>query len=169
MSNVIFIHGLESSGQGFKGRLFQTKIPGILTPNFYEFQSNINIEFLLNKRMEELETILDKRGKWIIIGSSFGGLMGSLYTLTNPNKIIKLILLAPFLDNKYLKPKDFTPCNVPVIAYHGKNDKIIPYEYSLKRAKELFTNLKYNLMDDDHFLHKTVESINWRKIKDSSF
>lgn len=36
MQNIIFIHGLKSSGQGFKGRLFQKVIPGCLTPNFEE-------------------------------------------------------------------------------------------------------------------------------------
>ncbi|MFX0058575.1 MAG: alpha/beta hydrolase [Candidatus Hodarchaeota archaeon] len=164
MNNIIYIHGLQSSGEGFKGRLFQREISDILTPTFHEFDADISIQSLLNKRMEQLISILDKKGKWVIIGSSFGGLMGVLYTLSHPDKIIKLILLAPFLNNKFLNPDNFKFCSVPVIVYHGKNDQIIPYKHSIKRAKELFTNLKYNLVDDDHLLHNTVQSIDWKKL-----
>jgi pimeloyl-ACP methyl ester carboxylesterase len=164
MTSIIFIHGLESSGKGFKARFFQNKIPEILTPSFFQFDSNIPIQEILQKRMDELRSFLDQIEKWIIIGSSFGGLMGALYTLKNSNKIIKLILLAPFLNTPFLEPSNFEPINVPVIVYHGKNDQIIPFKQSYEIAKNLFVNLKYNLVDDDHFLHATVKSINWKKL-----
>ena len=86
MSNVIFIHGLESSGSGFKGRLFKKEIAGIITPDF---------KGPLEKRMELLNEILEGNQPWIIIGSSFGGLMGAIYTCNHPNKVSLLILLAP--------------------------------------------------------------------------
>ncbi|MFX1558598.1 MAG: hypothetical protein ACFFC9_15200, partial [Promethearchaeota archaeon] len=84
--------------------------------------------------------------------------------LNHPDKMIKLILLAPFLSNKFLDPNSFKPINTPVIAYHGKNDQIINFKHSYNRAKKLFTNLKYNLVDDDHLLHHTVQSIDWKKL-----
>ncbi|MFW9936976.1 MAG: alpha/beta fold hydrolase, partial [Candidatus Thorarchaeota archaeon] len=137
MTSIIFIHGLESSGEGFKSRLFQKEIPGILTPSFFEFNKDLTIQTILKKRMVQLKSILKKKRKWIIIGSSFGGLMGALYTLNHPDKIIKLILLAPFLSNKFLDPDRFEPINIPVIAYHGKNDQIINFNHSYDRAKKL--------------------------------
>ena len=45
----IFIHGLESSGKGFKGRFFKEIFPEILTPDF---------RGELFERMSELKKIL---------------------------------------------------------------------------------------------------------------
>ena len=164
MRNVIFIHGLESSGKGFKGRFFKKVIPNILTPDFKEFAPDVAMYDLLKLRMIELNSILRAKKPWNIIGSSFGGLMGSLYTLQNPNKVQQLILLAPFLVSCKLKVSNYDPIDIPVIIYHGKNDKVIPFKPAKERAQKLFTNLKYNLVDDDHMLHQTVNTINWEKL-----
>ena len=164
MQNIIFIHGLESSGKGFKGRFLKSMITNILTPDFKKSNPDISMYDLLESRMVELVSILDTKESWIIIGSSFGGLMGALYTLKNPDKVSQLILLAPFLNSRKLKPFIYKAVNVPVIVYHGINDKIVPYEPSRERAKQLFTNLEYKIVNDDHLLHSTVKSINWQKI-----
>ncbi|MFX1325196.1 MAG: alpha/beta hydrolase [Promethearchaeota archaeon] len=165
MQNVIFIHGLESSGKGFKGRLLQRAIPGIITPDFVKFKPDIAMYDLLELRMDQLRTIIDSKNQpWIIIGSSFGGLMGSLMTLSKPHNVSKLILLAPFLVSRKLKPHFYKPVDVPVIVYHGKNDKIVRFEPSQERAKKFFTNIEYNLVDDDHSLHNTVKLIDWEKL-----
>jgi pimeloyl-ACP methyl ester carboxylesterase len=164
LQNIIFIHGLESSGKGFKGRFFKTFFPNILTPDFKKFDSNINIYHLLNERMNELNLILNKRKHWVIIGSSFGGLMGVIYTLKNPDNVKRLILLAPFLISRKLKPAFYKAVDVPVIVFHGKNDKVVSYKPSQERARKFFTNLEYNIVDDDHFLHSTVKSLNWQNL-----
>lgn len=154
MSNVIFIHGLESSGSGFKGRLFKREIPGILTPDF---------KGSLEKRMMVLTEILEGNQPWIIIGSSFGGLMGALYTWKNPDNVSLLILLAPVLVHPDLNSIKLA-IDVPVIIYHGKNDDVVPLKTSKEGAMRLFSNLEYNEVDDDHMLHPTVEAINWQEI-----
>jgi len=151
MLNIIFIHGLESSGSGFKGRLFKREMPGILTPDF---------KGSLEKRMESLNEILKGTRPWIIIGSSFGGLMGALYTCKYPDNVSLLILLAPVLVHPDLNSIK-QPIEVPVIIYHGKNDDVVPLKASKERAMHLFSNLEYNELDDDHMLHPTVEAINW--------
>lgn len=155
MPNIIFIHGLESSGQGFKGRLFKRVFPGCLTP---DFKGN------LDDRMSQLTKILEQEFKWVIIGSSYGGLMGALYTLKCPEKVEKLILLAPFLESPELDPINFLPIHLPVIAYHGDNDIIVSLEKSRHIAKQLFTNLTYNIVNEDHLLHNTVENLDWSKM-----
>lgn len=169
MNNIIFIHGLESSGKGFKGQLFKKLIPDILTPNFKEYNKKITIHSLLNDRMKQLYSILKKKGKWIIIGSSFGGLMATLYALQYPNKVKKLILLAPYLAANELLPSKYHPLEIPVIIYHGKNDFIVPFETSRERAKQFFKNLEYKLVDDDHKLHKTVKNLAWKILLKSDF
>ncbi|MFX0038278.1 MAG: alpha/beta hydrolase [Promethearchaeota archaeon] len=161
MQNIIFIHGLESSGKGFKGQLLRKSLPECLTPDFEEFNPNISINSLLEIRMEQLISILKEKSPWIIIGSSFGGLMGALFTCQNPEKVSKLILLAPYLSSPKLSPELYSKVKVPVVVYHGKNDKIISLNQSQARAKELFKNLKYNIVDDNHSLHKTVVNLDW--------
>jgi len=162
--NVIFVHGLESSGHGFKGNLFRTIIPEIFTPDFYEYSEKISIDSLLEKRMNQLNRILEEKSNWIIIGSSFGGLMATLYSLQNPGKVKQLVLLAPFINTKLLSIHSYSPIDIPVIVYHGKNDEIISAEASQERAKVLFRNLQFNLVEDDHQLHKTVVNINWNSL-----
>ena len=153
MTYAIFIHGLESSGSGFKGRLFKRTIPGILTPDF---------KGALEKRLELLEKILEGEQPWIIIGSSWGGLMSAIYACNNPEKVSLLILLAPVLIHPLLD--SMHAIDVPVIIYHGKNDDVVPLRTSKEGAMRLFSNLEYNEVNDDHMLHPTVEAINWQEI-----
>ncbi|MFX0083320.1 MAG: alpha/beta fold hydrolase [Candidatus Hodarchaeota archaeon] len=164
MQNIIFIHGLESSGKGFKGRFLKTIFPEILTPDFKKFDPNIPMYKLLKDRMSELNSILEKKKNWIIIGSSFGGLMGAIYTLKNPSNVKRLILLAPFLVSRKLKPSFYKAVDVPVTVFHGKNDSVVQYKQTQERAEKFFKNLEYNIVDDDHFLHRVVKSINWRHL-----
>ncbi|MBA7520978.1 hypothetical protein ES705_13078 [subsurface metagenome] len=152
MKNIIFIHGLESSGKGFKGVYLKKIIPEILTPDFIEFDQKISINDLLEKRMAQLKLILREKDLWVLIGSSFGGLMGALYTLQNPKKVRKLILLAPYLAPSVLDLEKYNPVDVPVIAYHGKNDDVVQFKTSREQAYKLFTNIEYNKTNDDHSL-----------------
>jgi len=164
MQNIIFIHGLESSGDGFKGQLLRNALPGCLTPNLTPYTPQISIRILLKERMNQLIPILMKKVKWIIIGSSFGGLMSVLYACQNPSKVSKLILLAPYLSTLILDPKKYSPIDVPVIAFHGNYDEVVSIKRSQTIAEKLFTNLIYNKVDDDHSLKKTVEALDWKNL-----
>ena len=166
--NIIFIHGLESSGKGFKGRLLKELIPQILTPDFEPFDPSILMYDLLPKRMNQLNRILNSKNSLVLIGSSFGGLMASLFVFQHPQRVKKVILLAPLLVSRKLKPRNHPPVNVPVIVFHGKNDKIVKCKHTRERAKLLFTNLRYTIVDDDHSLHNTVKSLNWQDLIFSS-
>jgi len=164
MQNIIFVHGLESSGKGFKGRLLKKIFPNIHTPDFKEFNPDISMYDLLKARMIELNSILNTKKNWIIIGSSFGGLMSVLYALQIPTNVKQLILLAPFLVSRKLKLNMYKPVDIPVTVYHGVNDKVVPYKPARERARYFFTNLEYNIVDDDHMLHKTVKAIDWHNL-----
>ena len=164
MKNIIFIHGLESSGKGFKGTYLKGLLPDILTPNFIKFKKNISLEILLKERMEQLDLILKARNSWIIIGSSFGGLMASLYAVRHPEKIEKLILFAPFLATSMLQIDDISPLNIPTIIFHGKHDEIAQYKASREQAYQLFLNLEFNTTEDHHDLNKTITTLNWNKL-----
>ena len=114
--------------------------------------------------MLELNSILNSKNNWIIIGSSFGGLMGTIFTLENPEKVTKLVLLAPYLNAQFINFDNYEPIDTPVVVYHGKNDNVIPYSIAKEKANKFFLNLRYNIVDDDHFLHPTVLSLDWRSL-----
>ena len=164
MQNIIFIHGLESTGKGFKAQLLKKFFPQCLTPDFEAYIPHMSVNLLLEKRMNQLSKILDEKDSWIIIGSSFGGLMGAIYACNHPQKIKKLILLAPYLSSPLLNPKDFSPINIPVIIFHGKHDSVVSMKNSRIRAQKLFINLTYNLVNDDHKLQKTTKNIDWKRL-----
>ena len=164
MQNVIFIHGLESSGDGFKGQLLRKELPGCLTPNFTPYNPKIPLKNLLKERMEQLISILKNKTNWIIIGSSFGGLMGALFTLKYPSNVSKLILLAPYLSTPTLDPKKYSPVDIPVIIFHGTLDEVVSIKRSRALAEKVFKTLIYNTVDDDHSLQKTVQALDWKKI-----
>jgi len=164
MKNIIFIHGLESSGKGYKGTYLKKLFPDILTPNFKKFKRNITLENLLKMRMGQLDLIFKQRKSWTVIGSSFGGLMATLYALRNPEKIERLILLAPFLATPMLQIDNTSLLNIPTVIFHGKHDEIAQYKASRKQAYQLFTNLEFNTTEDHHDLNNTITTLNWSKL-----
>ena len=157
-SSLIYLHGLESESNSGKARQFREWFPGMLTPDF---------KGSFEQRMSQLQPILGDSRDWTIIGSSFGGLMGTVFTCKNPTQVRKLILLAPALVREsfgsYL---DLQPVSVPVTVIHGTMDDVVPLEPAREVAQSLFTNLQYIVVDDDHRLHKTLHELDWKIILD---
>jgi len=152
----IFIHGLLSSGQAYKANyLRQHFFPDLLSPDF---------PGTLEERMARLYDVLDDASDITIIGSSFGGLMGALFTCAQPQRVRKLILLAPALLWPEFADCPPAPVAVPTIVYHGRQDAIVPLASTRALAQRVFTNLTYHEVDDDHSLHATVQAIDWREV-----
>jgi predicted esterase YcpF (UPF0227 family) len=149
---LIFIHGLESSGQGFKANLLRRHFPHILTPTF---------RGPLGPRMARLISTLGDASGWTIVGSSFGGLMGALFTCFHPDQVEKLILLAPALTWPDFARNLPDPVAVPAVVYHGTGDEVIPPSPVRALAEQVFSNLTFHAVDDDHRLRETVQAIDW--------
>jgi len=115
----------------------------------------------LDERMDKLNAILTGRSDIRLVGSSFGGLMGAIYTMENEASVEMLILLAPAINMMGFADYRRKTISVPVHVYHGKDDDVIPIKDVEQVAKRTFINLTFNCMDDDHSLHKTFKSINW--------
>ncbi|GAB4456764.1 MAG: hypothetical protein Kow0070_07470 [Anaerolineales bacterium] len=155
-SRLIYLHGLESDSNSGKARLFREWFPGMLTPDF---------KGSFEERMTQLEPILAAKENWTIIGSSFGGLMGTVYTCKHPARIRKLVLLAPaLLRDPFGSYLDLEPVSVPTILIHGTLDTVVPLEPVREAAQRLFTNLTYHIVEDDHRLHKAVHELDWKII-----
>ncbi len=151
----IFIHGLESSSQGVKARFLKERFPDMIIPDF---------SGSFDQRMEKLRKVLEGKDDIRIVGSSYGGLMGTVFAMENPERVVKLVLLAPAINFLHMVIKEPKKLDIPVWIYHGKNDELIPIDEVKKIAEEIFSNLSFNIVDDDHYLHKTYPSIPWEKI-----
>lgn len=155
-SRIIYLHGSDSSSQSGKARQFAEKFPGMVTPDFTG-------EF--DERMAQLKTIIGRKKNWVIIGSSLGGLMGTVFTCQKPTQVRKLILLAPALiKDPFGSYLDLEPVSVPTTVIHGTADDVVPLDEAREYAEKFFTNLKYIVVDDGHRLQKAFGELNWEEI-----
>jgi len=152
MTAKIFLHGLEGSTQGTKAVYFREKYPDMILEDFMGD---------LDQRMKKLENVLSDRQDICIVGSSFGGLMATLYALEHASRVAKMILLAPAINVLDRTSYEGRHISVPVWIYHGRSDEVIPLDEVASRARELFTHLSFHTVDDDHFLHKTFKGMDW--------
>jgi pimeloyl-ACP methyl ester carboxylesterase len=155
-TKIIYLHGLESTSQSGKARQFAEKFPGMITPDFTGS---------FEERMKQLKPILGRKKNWVIIGSSFGGLMGTVFTCEHPTQVRKLVLLAPALLRDQFAPYlNLEPISVPTIIIHGTEDDVVPLEPVRELAEKLFKNLTYHVVNDGHRLHKAFEEIDWEEV-----
>jgi pimeloyl-ACP methyl ester carboxylesterase len=155
-SLIIYLHGLDSNSQSGKARLFSQKFPGMLTPDFTGS---------FEERMQQLDPILGSKKGWTIIGSSFGGLMGGVFTLDHPSQVRKLILLAPALIlPPFASRPNLQPVSIPTVIVHGTADDVVPLEPVRELADRVFTNLTYYVVNDGHRLQKAFEELDWKEI-----
>jgi pimeloyl-ACP methyl ester carboxylesterase len=152
MIQRIFIHGLESSNQGTKAVFFRDKYPDMILPTF---------EGPLTSRMEELNRILSGKTGIRIVGSSFGGLMAVLFAMENPSRVVRMVLLAPAIHMIESATGTKEKVGMPVSIYHGTEDTVIPLPAVQDMAPRLFTDLAFNIVHDDHFLHRTFKTLDW--------
>jgi pimeloyl-ACP methyl ester carboxylesterase len=148
----LFIHGLESNNQGTKAVYFREHFPGMLTPNF---------PGSLDERMATLGALLSGKSDMVLVGSSFGGLMASMFAMEEERRMKRLILLAPAINLMEFSPYRERTLHLPVHLYHGRQDDVIPLEEVRRVARQVFSDLTFHAVDDDHYLHKTFEKIDW--------
>jgi len=156
ISRLMYIHGSESDSHSGKARQFREWFPGMVTPDF---------KGSFDERMSQLRNILSDKTNWTLIGSSYGGLMATVFALDHETQLRKLILLAPALT---LEPLAFLPkpslISIPTVLIHGTLDTVVPFEPVRLIAEQLFTDLTIHIVQDDHRLHKTANEMDWKSI-----
>ncbi len=151
--HIMFLHGLYSSGRAFKARFLQARYPHLLTPDFRGD---------LGDRMRALMPLLAPYDDWALIGSSFGGLMATLYAAQNPRRVQRLVLLAPALIwPDFVSQADELRIVIPATIFLGKQDAVIPLEQVQPIVERVFSHLTLHIVDDDHGLHTTVQALDW--------
>ncbi len=101
---------------------------------------------------------------WILIGSSLGGLIAALYTTQYPEQVSQVVLLAPALHLPEFTRHLPKPQKTPAILVIGKKDDVIPVEKVHLLAQKVFPHLTFFSVDDDHRLHHSVNSLDWKSL-----
>ena len=151
MTTRIFLHGLDSSGSGTKGTYFAGRYPDMLRPDFHG---------TLQERMNQLDQLISRYHELIAVGSSFGGLMAVLLAIAQPDRVKRLILLAPALNfHEYRIPDRKIDTETLVVI--GRNDVVTPPDIVIPAARATCSNLQIKVVDDDHLLHTTYRDLDW--------
>ncbi len=152
---LVYIHGRESDSNSGKARLFREWFPGMVTPDF---------KGSFAERMSLLRKVLADQAGWTLVGSSYGGLMATVFTLEHEDQVRKLVLLAPALAQEIAPLPKPGPISVPTILIHGTQDTVVPLEPVGEIAQRLFSNLTIYTVEDDHRLHKTANELDWNTV-----
>jgi predicted esterase YcpF (UPF0227 family) len=152
---AIFLHGLESSSKGHKARWLREHFPVVVTPDFTGSLGN---------RMKKLNIVLAKKEELLLVGSSFGGLMATIYAQENNSRVRKVILLAPALNFPDFSPYLGKKTSVPAQLYIGRQDIVCPADRVVQAAQNIFTHLSVHVSDDDHLLRDTFTTIDWAEL-----
>ena len=153
-TETIFLHGLDSSSQGTKGRFFEKYFPHIIRPDF---------DGDLETRLQQLEKICQAKNNLTFIGTSFGGLMATCFALKNLQKVSKLILLAPALNyGDYRVPEVMLTIQTTLII--GQHDTVTPPNLVIPLAEKTFSNLEVFIENDDHMLHNSFKKLDWETL-----
>lgn len=153
-STAYFLHGLDSSGNGTKGRFFADNFPHIVRPDFTGS---------LTDRLEQLTELCTEQHDLLFIGSSFGGLMATCYAIDHPQATARLILLAPALNfAQYQPPVEIL--QIPTLCIIGSRDTVTPAAVVTPLAQATFARLTIEIVDDDHLLHASFPGLDWHHL-----
>lgn len=153
-AGTIFLHGLDSSSQGTKGRFFETNFSHIIRPDF---------DGDLEERLQQLEKICAGKSNLTFIGTSFGGLIATCFALKYCQRVARLILLAPALNyGDYREPKVMLA--MPTTLVIGRHDTVTPPDLVIPLAKKTFSNLEISIENDDHMLHNSFKRLDWETL-----
>ena len=151
---TLFLHGLDSSGQGNKGRFFQEHFADVFCPDFSGDLEN---------RQQLLTEIVGARLGLTLVGSSFGGLMATCLAVRQPPAVRRLILLAPALNMGGFQPPA-EKIGIPTLLVIGRRDTVTPPRLVLPLARATFATLEIREVDDDHQLGTTFPAMDWRRL-----
>lgn len=154
---VCFLHGLDSSPEGTKGRLIRAALPDAIIP---ELPPD------LSKRLSIVEKAITS--PVILVGSSLGGLTALSYARRRPEMVKAMVLLAPAVGisleglcqtDTIREPA--VPSGIPATIIAGAKDTVIPLPgiralYERSAGSHL---VRFITVDDDHNLHQSLDLV----------
>ncbi len=103
-----------------------------------------------------------------MVGSSFGGLMATLFCLTNGPRVKRMVLLAPALNFNEFIPYRGGTIDIPTWLYIGEGDTVTPQAEVEPLARAIFSRLHCHAVNDDHLLRNTFHAIDWGRFLSES-
>jgi len=149
---LYYLHGLESSPQGFRACYLRESFPQIIAPALPRD---------VLERRAILERIITEPA--FLVGSSLGGMSALDFAVRRPELVRGMVLIAPavgFYDAVYRTPEllEFVarlhvPAGIPTRVIAGRQDEIIPLsaiEAMIQRSPDPIELMVFN---DQHRLH----------------
>jgi pimeloyl-ACP methyl ester carboxylesterase len=115
----------------------------------------------LAARLAALQDILAGQKNITMVGSSFGGLMATIYAMENPGSVERMVLLAPALNFPEFSRYPRRRLDIPVWMIIGRDDSITPADIVLPLAEKIFAALSYTEVADGHMLAQTFRQLDW--------
>jgi pimeloyl-ACP methyl ester carboxylesterase len=152
---VVFSHGKDSGPWGKK----ITALADIARSEGYEVESvdYRGIETVRGRIDKLIEVCKKLSGDLVLVGSSLGG-----YVTVAAASLLHArgaFVMAPALYVDGLPPLRERLLDCPAAIVHGWHDKIVPFEDSLRFAREYGAAL--HLVDADHELHQQLRLIKY--------
>jgi pimeloyl-ACP methyl ester carboxylesterase len=140
---ILFLHGLESGPHGLKYQTLKKKFGQVLSPDCSGIADPQQRLDIIRNSIEAVE------GKFLVVGSSMGGLMALLLQQALPEKVAGLLLCAPALHRP--AAAGLTAANLPpTLIIHGRQDSVVPIAASRSFGVPLLE------VEDDHSLRNSL-------------
>jgi predicted esterase YcpF (UPF0227 family) len=151
---VIFSHGKESGPDGNKINLMRK----VAEKNHC---ATVSLDYRhckdANERISLLENYFETvdAENIIVFGSSMGGYVSTVLACKKSLKGLFLLCPALYINDTEYSVQEFRPLCEHIEVVHGWQDEIVPYEHSIRFAKD--NNAVLNLLKDGHRLQNSLE------------
>ncbi len=96
MPNIIYLHGFASSPLSTKGRFFHSRFEMIGGEVYQpDLEDGDFTALTVSKQLKLIDDAVRERKPLLLMGSSLGGYLASLYAVRHPDLVPALVLLAP--------------------------------------------------------------------------
>ncbi|MCT4614915.1 MAG: S9 family peptidase [Marinifilaceae bacterium] len=159
MTTIIFSHGKESGPNGTKIQILRE------IAKKHNHQS-ISVDYTscstIDERYEKLKKVINfvPSSDIILVGSSMGGYLSTIASNERNVKAMFLFCPALYMSDREYGIHEYNPKCINIEIIHGWNDEIVPFENSVKFAKQC--NAILNLVDDNHRLQHSHNIIKER-------
>lgn len=164
--DVLFCHGLESGPHGHKHRSLRAAGHAVTAPDCRGLDLQARVELLTRLLCSgDLAASAGALARWIVVGSSFGGVAGLIAVIEARARgftVGGLVLCAPALELRQPpadRMLDAGALRAPVdtVIIHGRGDEIIPIDTSRRFAARPGHAAPVRLLevDDGHGLRRS--------------